>query len=118
MVAFQCFDVEQSGDVTQIRLKDPSRFDLPQYEQLRVEVKAFVQQRRPSKVLVDFSDVQFCSSAVVAAIMIAQNRLVSEGGQMKLCEMNEVVRQTFDRLKLDGDVFDTYVNKADAVNAF
>ncbi len=118
MTSLQFFDVQQSGEITELRLKDPSFFDLLQNELLRNAVVELVQQRRPSKLLVDFSDVRHCSSAVIGAMLNAQSRLVSEGCQMKLCGMNDGVREIFRRLKLDGAVLDIHTTKDDAVNAF
>ena len=118
MTSFQFFDVQQSGEITELRLKDPSFFDLIQNELLQNAMVEFIQQRRPSKLLVDFSDVRYCSSAVIAAIMTAQRSSVSEGCQMKLCGMNDPVRDNFQIMKLDGTIFDILATKADAVNAF
>mgnify|MGYP000116727467 CR=1 FL=1 len=58
------------------------------------------------------------SDAVIAAVLMAKKRLDSEGGQMKLCEMSDAVRETFQMLKLDGTIFDIRATKADAVDAF
>jgi len=118
MTSFQFFDVRQSGEITELRLKDPSFFDLIQNELLRNAIVEFIQQRRPSKLLLDFSDVRYCSSPVIGVILDAQRHLVSEGYQMKLCGMNDAVRDNFKILKLDGTVFDIHTTKDDAANAF
>jgi len=49
---------------------------------------------------------------------MAKKRLASEGAQLKLCGMNESVRQAFQMLKLDGTIFDIRTSRASAVNAF
>ncbi len=118
MTSFQFFDVQRSGELTELRLRDPSLFNLPRCEQLRGEVVGFVQQLRPSKLLVDFSAVEYCSSAVIAAMVTAQERLASEGCQMKLCGMNDAVRDNFRVLRLDGTIFEIHTTREDAVNAF
>jgi len=118
MIALHYFDVEQSGDVTELRLADPALFDVPRYEELRNELVSFVEQRRPDRLIVDFSSVGYCSTAVIAAVLMAKKRLDSDGGQMKLCGMSDAVRETFQMLKLDGTIFDIHTTKAEAVNAF
>ncbi len=118
MIALHYFDVDQSGDVTELRLADPALFDIPRYEELRNELVSFVEQQRPSRLIVDFSAVGYCSTAVIAAVLMAKKRLDSVGGRMKLCGMSDAVRETFQMLKLEGAIFDIHTTKADAVDAF
>jgi len=118
MTSFQYFDVEQAGDVTELRLANPAYLDVSRYEELRDDLVGFVEEQRPRRLLVDFSAVSYCSTAVIAAVLMAKKRLASEGGQLKLCGMNESVRQAFQMLKLDGTIFDIRTSRASAVNAF
>lgn len=118
MIALSYFDVQQSGGVTELRLADSALFDVPRYEELRNELVDFVEQRRPSRLIVDFSLVGYCSTAVIAAVLMAKKRLDAKGGQMKLCGMSDAVHETFQMLKLDGTIFEIYADKTDAVNAF
>jgi len=118
MIALHYFDVEWSGDVTELRLADPSLFDVPRHEELRYKLVSFAEQQRPSKLIVDFSAVGYCSTAVIAAMLTVKKSLEPEGGQIKLCGMSETVRETFQTLKLDGTIFDILATNADAVNAF
>jgi anti-anti-sigma factor len=118
MIALHYFDVEQSGEVTELRLADPALFDVPRFEELRNELVSFVERQRPDRLIVDFSAVGYCSTAVIASVLMAKKRLDSEGGQMKLCGMSDAVRETFQMLRLDGTIFDIRTTKADAANAF
>ena len=118
MIALHYFDVEQSGGVIEIRLTDSSLFDVPRYEELRDELIRFVDQQQPSRLIVDFSAIEYCSTAVIAAVLMVKRRMEPEGGQMKLSGMNEAVRETFQYLKLDGIIFDIHTSNEAAVNAF
>jgi len=118
MIALHYFDVEQSGDVTELRLVDSSLFDVPRYEELRDELVSLVERQQPSRLIVDFSAIEYCSTAVVAAVLMAKKRMESEGGQMKLSGMSDAVRETFQNLKLDGTIFDIHTTRTAAVNAF
>jgi len=118
MIALNFFDVDQSGDVTELRLADSSLYDVPRYEELRDELIGFVERQRPARLIVDFSAIEYCSTAVIAAVLMAKRRMESKGGQMKLCGMSDGVRETFQMLKLDGTIFDILATNADAVNAF
>ena len=54
------------------------------YEKLQEEVVGFVEQQRPSRLIVDFSAVDYRSTAVIAAVLMAKKRIEPGGGQMKL----------------------------------
>ena len=118
MTAFVYFDVHDDEDIVEIRLANPISFDVGNFAELRDELFAFVDQYRPGKLIVDFSEVQYCSTAIMSALLFARARLQSYGGQMKFCGMNGAVRQSFQRLDLDGTVFDIRPTTVAAMNAF
>lgn len=118
MISSHHFDIERLDGVTEIRLMNPAYFDVPRYEELRDDLVSLVEHERPSRLIVDFSEVEYCSTAVIAAVLMVKKRLDREGGQVKLCGMSHAVREAFQTLKLDGTVFDIRASKADAVTAF
>ena len=118
MVSLQHFDTKQHGGVTEIRLANPAFFDIDGYTELSEELAEFIEQERPRKLLVDFSRVQYCSTAVMNTLLVAQRRLQSEGGCMKVYGMNDSVREAFRRLNLDRTAFDIYATQAAAMAAF
>ena len=69
MTTLQNFAIEQCGEVIELRLVNPAHFDIPRYEELRDQLNDFVDEHQPKKLLVDFSDVQYCSTAVIAALV-------------------------------------------------
>lgn len=115
MTVIQYFSITQHGEVTELRLVNPAHFDVPRYEELRDELNQFVDQHQSGKLLVDFSEVQYCSTAVVAALVQIKKRLASEGGQVRFCGMNDTVRDTFRWLRLDGTLFDIYDTESAAM---
>ena len=104
MSAFVYFEVEENDEFLTIRLANPVYFDVVQYGELRDELIDFVERQRPKKLLVDFSAVRYCSTAVIHTLLIVKNRLDGYGGQLKFCRMNDVVRESFERLNLVGTV--------------
>jgi anti-anti-sigma regulatory factor len=117
---FRYFDVEQRGPVTEIRLADTRYFDTDRYTELRDELLAFVEQERPLRLLVDLSRVEYCSTAVMGALIAVQARLALHPaiGTMKLCGIREVVGESLRRLKLDQGVFDLHSTDVGAIQAF
>ena len=118
MTEIPFFDVVQHGDVTVLRLADSAYFDVPEYEAMRDRLLDFVEREQPRRVVVDFSSVQYCSTAVVASLLMVKNRVESQGGQIKLCGMNNTVRDAFRMLKLDGTLFDIHGVETAAIEAF
>jgi anti-sigma B factor antagonist len=118
MALFDHFDVERRGRVVEIRLGNPAYYDLLRYTELDEELNAFVAQERPPRLLVNFSAVQYCSTAVMNALLKAKKRLESTGGRMKLYGMNEAVNGAFQMLNLEGSVFEIHPSEASASQAF
>ncbi len=118
MSTYKHFDIEQLGDITKIRLAKPKFFDVDDYIVLRDDLNRFVEQERPEKLLVDFSHVEYCSTAVISALMTVRDHLETYEHAMKFCSMSEAVRELFRTLNLDGDVFDIHNDQATAVAAF
>ena len=118
MSTYKHFDIEQLGDITKVRLAKPKLFDVDDYTVLRDDLNHFVEQERPEKLLVDFSRVEYCSTAVVSALMTVRDHLETDEHALKFCSMTEAVRELFRTLNLDGDVFDIHSNEAAAVAAF
>jgi anti-anti-sigma regulatory factor len=117
-MAVELFDVEQCEDITVVHLPDMKYFDTERYADLRRELVEFAEQERPKKLLILFSRVHYCSTALINALMLVRERVESEEGCIRLCGMNETAREVFDNLKLSGTVFSIYKNEADAREAF
>jgi len=111
MDSFDYFKPAYDGQVAEIRLVDPTLFDAMDYAQFRDELFRFLEMYRPPTLLVDFSRVPFCSTAIMDALLTARNRLGTYGGKLRLCGMNHMVRESFQRLNLD-TVFDVHATTA------
>ena len=118
MSFYNHFTVEHQGDVTEILLANTDYFDVVHYAEFHEELMAFIQTEKPRNLLVRFDDVQYCSTAIVSALLKARHRQVSEGRRVKLCGMNETVRSGIQMLKLEGTVFDICDDEEAALAAF
>jgi anti-anti-sigma regulatory factor len=111
------FVAEQRSDLTKIRLGNPAFFDTAQYAELQNELAEFVEEQGPGRLLVDLSVVEYCSTAVMNALLIAKERLESKGGLMIIFGVNDTVRGAFQRLNLDGTVFNICTTEDEAMDA-
>ena len=117
MVGTKSFSTELRDDVTIVRFVDTSYFDTDKYAQLQQELAEFVARERPKILLVDLSDVQYCSTAFISALLAAQNSLQSWAGDMKLFGLSQVVLETLQRLSLVGSVLSVYADEEAAKQA-
>jgi anti-anti-sigma factor len=117
MKEFKHFVAEERGDLAKIRLGNPAHFDTGQYADLQRELAEFVEEQRPGKLLVDLSAVEYCSTAVINALMISKESLESKGGRMVVFGTSNTVREAFQRLNLEGTVFSIFATEDEAIAA-
>jgi anti-anti-sigma regulatory factor len=111
------FAVEQGEDVTIVRIADTRYFDTDHYAQLQHALVDFVERQQPGKLLADLGNVQYCSTALINTLLIAQNRMNTWAGVMKLFGLSEVVLETLQRLKLADTLLSVYADEAAARQA-
>lgn len=118
MSTYKFFSVHEAGDVTVIRLADTDLFDSAVVSELQDLLFELIELEKPTKVVIDFSEVQHCSSAVISQLLHVKHRIVAAGGELKLCGQSDLVRDVFRVLSLDKKVFDIYDTQSAAVEAF
>jgi anti-anti-sigma regulatory factor len=117
MIGTECFCVEQSGDVTIVRIFDTRSFDTDGYAQLQQDLVDFVAHHQPRKLLVDLGNIEYCSTALIAALLMAQKCIQTCAGTMKLFGLSEVVLESLQHLKLIDTVFSVCADEAGAKHA-
>ena len=109
---------DEKGDVTEVLLANTDYFDVVHYAEFHEELMAFIESEKPKNLLVRFDDVQYCSTAIISALLKARHRQVSEGRRIMLCGLSETVLSSIQMLKLDGTVFDICDDEEAALAAF
>lgn len=66
------------------------------------------------KILIDFSQLEYISSAGLRVLLMAAKRMKAAGGQLALCAMNENVKQVFDISGFSA-IFNIYLNEEEGV---
>ncbi len=109
--------VEEKGDVLVANILGKSLLDSAVIRELSGELMAVVADR-PHKLVVRFAEVSRCSTEVINVLLQAKKRLLTDGGDLHICEMSESIRHTFRILNLDGTVFAIFETQEDAIGAF
>jgi anti-sigma B factor antagonist len=117
MIGTKHFSVEQSDDVIVIRFVDTRYFDTDKYAHLQQDLLDFVERQQPGMLLVDLASIEYCSTALINALLMAQKRMKSWAGRMRLFGLSEVVQETLQHLRLVGTLLLVYADETAAKNA-
>ncbi len=118
MAEYKRFEVSNSGDITILRLVDAELSDLGLQDAAHEELMALVENDKPSKLLIDFSVVEYCTTGIINSLLTTKKKVAGAGGVFKLCGLTKHVHDAFVALNLENTVFDVYPDQATALAAF
>jgi anti-anti-sigma regulatory factor len=118
MAEYKRFEVTHQADVTVLRLVDAELSDLVLQDAVHDELMWLVEEDKPTKLLIDFSAVQYCTTGIINSLLTTKKRIVAGGGAFKLCGLTKHVHDAFMALNLENTVFDVYATPAEALAAF
>ncbi|MEA3346840.1 MAG: STAS domain-containing protein [Candidatus Auribacterota bacterium] len=78
---------------------------------------AEILNEQKKKLLIDFTDVGYISSAGLATLIEVFQKMHMYNGVLKLCCMNDTTKGIFEIAKLDS-IFSIYKTREEAINAF
>jgi len=81
------------------------------------ELKSVLQGRDPAKLVLDFRNVQYLSSGMLAQLARLARDIEASGGQFKLCGLGPVLRDAL-RIGQFDPYFAIYDNTESALNSF
>lgn len=100
-----------------VRFTEARILDESSISAIGVEFDLLVRKKRVKKVVLDFQGVDRLSSAVIGKIIGLYNRLVAKDGDLKLCGLNDVIREIFTITSLD-KVFEIHDDLESALWSF
>ena len=117
MTAYQRLDVDQVGDVSVVRFRDHKIVEDLNIQQLGQEMFRLVEVDNRDKVLLNFSSVDFLSSAALGKLITLDKKMKAHGGALKLSNIRPEIYEVFAITKLNR-LFDIKDDEADALAAF
>ena len=108
---------DEAGNVTVVRFRGDRISDFSEIEKLGQELYQLIEQSGRRKLLLDFSGVEFFSSAAIGKLIALNGKINAHGGVMKLCNLRPAILEVFHVCRLDS-VFDIRQDAADAMLAF
>jgi anti-sigma B factor antagonist len=118
MSAFKTFRVETNDGVAVVRFSQHTLLGHGLIGDLRSEFFAFIDAESPQKMLIDFTDVEFCSTEVISLLLNIKRRLAKHNGRLKLSSMKDNVREVFRMLNIEKTVFDIHDSTNEALASF
>ncbi len=117
MAAYKRLDVSDIGDVTVVRFRDHKIVEEISIQELGQELFQLVEVDKRKKLLLNFSTVDFLSSAALGKLITLERKIKASGGSLKLCLIRPEILEVFKITQLT-KVFDIKEDEADALAAF
>ena len=117
MTAYRRLDVTEVGDVTVVHFRDHKIVEDVNIQQLGQEMFHLVEVDNRNKVLLNFSSVDFLSSAALGKLITLDKKMKAHGGALKLSNIRPEIYEVFAITKLNR-LFDIKDDEADALVAF
>tara|TARA_Y100001934_G_C11720835_1_gene481172 strand:- start:82 stop:486 length:405 start_codon:yes stop_codon:yes gene_type:complete len=109
-------DVADVGEVSVVQFKDRKILDESNIQEMGRELFELVEQKR-AKILLNFMNVEFLSSAALGKLITLDKKLKSAKGQLKLSNIRPEIYEVFAITRLN-KLFDIHDDEADALATF
>jgi anti-sigma B factor antagonist len=117
MAAHRRLEVSEVGDVTVVRFVDRKILDEASIQDLGNELFQLVEQENRSRLVLNFSKVDFLSSAALGKLITLDKKVKARSGKLKLSNIHPEILQVFLITKLN-KLFDIKTDEAEALAAF
>ncbi len=117
MAAFRRLAISEVGDVTVVRFVDRKILDELNIQELGQELFQLVEQDHRAKLLLNFFNVEFLSSAALGKLITLDKKVKAHNGKLKLSNIRPEIYEVFAITRLN-KLFDIKDDEADALAAF
>ena len=94
-------EVEDIGDVTVINFVDKKILDEQNIQIIGEQLFGLVDQEGRRKLLLNFGNVEYLSSAALGKLITLNKKLQGVGGRLILCNIDPQIYEVFEITKLD-----------------
>jgi anti-sigma B factor antagonist len=97
----RCLEVEDIGDVTVVNFVDRKILDEQNIQVIGEQLFSLVEEVGRRKLLLNFGNVEYLSSAALGKLITLNKKLQSHGGRLILCNIAPQIYEVFEITKLD-----------------
>lgn len=117
MTAYRRIETNQERGVTVVTFIERKILEAAHILELGEELLQLVEKDGNKDLLLDFSSVEFLSSAALNKLIILDKKVKSKSGQLKLCNMMPEIREVFVITRLN-QLFDIVDTREKAMDGF
>lgn len=117
MSDFECIDLDDVNDVAVVKFKDEKVVDPARIEEMGTELFSLASDDDRKKLLINFENVKFFSSAAINKLIVLEKRVRAQGGKIKLSNLRPEVRDLFSFTNLD-NLFSIVDGQDEAIQSF
>ncbi|MEI7781562.1 MAG: STAS domain-containing protein [Planctomycetota bacterium] len=117
MAVHRRIDVSKVGEVTVVKFVDKKILDEASIQELGVELFSLVEHDNRKSVLLNFSNVEFLSSAALGKLITLDRKVKAAKGRLKMSNIRPEIFEVFQITKLN-KVFDIRKDEVEAISAF
>jgi anti-sigma B factor antagonist len=94
-------EVENIGDVTVVNFVDKKILEEQNIANIGEQLFALVEQDGLTKLLLNFGNVEYLSSAALGKLITLNKKVKDAGGKLILCEISPQIYEVFEITRLD-----------------
>jgi anti-sigma B factor antagonist len=117
MSALRRVEVNEVGEVTVVHFRDQKIIEDLGIQEMGQELFQLVEGENRKKLVLNFSSVDFLSSAALGKLITLDKKTKARGGSLKLCNIRPEIYEVFAITRLNR-LFDIRDDEADALAAF
>lgn len=110
-------DIEEVNDVTVAKFTDKKILDEGNIQLIGNQLFSLVDEDRRGKIVLDFANVEYLSSAALGKLITMDKKVKSIGGKLRLCNIRSDILEVFKITRLD-KLFTIRDNQEKALESF
>jgi anti-sigma B factor antagonist len=110
-------DVEKVGDVTIARFVDRKILDENNIQLIGAELFALVEEDGAKRIILDFSTVDYLSSAALGKLITMDKKVKAANGKLRLCSIKPDIYEVFTITRLN-KIFDIRESEEASLQGF
>ena len=110
-------DLEEIGDVTVVSFVDKKILDEQNIQIIGEQLFDLVDNQAKKKILLNFGNVEFLSSAALGKLITLNKKVQTSGGKLSMCKIAREILEVFEITKLD-KLFKIYKDEQAALQSF
>jgi anti-sigma B factor antagonist len=110
-------EISEVGEVTVVRFVDRKILDAANIQELGEELFGLVEQENRRSLLLNFSNVEFLSSAALNKLIVLDKKVKASGGVLKFSDLRPEIYDVFVITRLN-QLFDIKPTESEALAAF